>query len=171
MKKELNIAQLKQWIAENKTEKVFDEIKASATFIAKEAFQNQITLLNARWEKLKADQMNGLLADENYRMLLNNINNSLLKALDNLKSGEAVDSNTVKEATKPKRRPKWQKIAAALAATIAVLAGLAEISGYSIRDCLTPKKEQTMPIVTPEDLQSGTRQHRHSRPRRKLLPR
>jgi len=154
LRKDLDINKLKSWIAENKTEQALDELKASETTISDKAFQNQITLLNARWEKLETDQIKGLLADEDYRLQLNNINNSLLNALDNLKSGKDADSNITNEAATPKRRPKWQKILAAIAASIAVLAGIAEITGYSIRDCFAPKEDNIMPIVNPNELEN-----------------
>jgi len=53
-----------------------------------------------------------------------------------------------------KTTAKWQKVLVAISTTIAVLAGLAEISGYSIRDFFAPKEDNIMPIISPQQLEN-----------------
>ncbi|MEL6142709.1 MAG: hypothetical protein AAFU67_13950 [Bacteroidota bacterium] len=153
MNNELDSQHLKELIAQNRTEQVFTALKASAFFAADSAFQNKVTLVEARWKKLKEDRIKGLLSTGEQTLATNRINNDLIDLLDGIgkPSATTTPTSTDAPATLPTEKPKktsWTSFFAIFAATIAVLAGIAEISGYSIRDwweAKTPTTETEVP--------------------------
>ena len=161
MKPKLDTSQLKRLIAQNKTEQVLEQLKAFAPTTNDKKFENKITLLEGRYKQLKDDQIKGLDRKEDDQRRQRNINNNLLMLIDDLdksattKSEKADDSKL--SATKPPEskppiqeektvvsKPSWTKILGIIAATIAILAGIAQISGYSIKDFFEKKDTATV---------------------------
>jgi len=146
LKDKIDIKHLKQLISQNKTKKVFTELKNAATTLSDTRLENHVTLIEARWIQLKQDKVKGVLSMEGQRVATSVIHDDLIDLLDNL-NRPAVNPDTINPAAQPTEEPEgmsWKKILTILVATISVLAGIAEISGYSIRDCFEPKP----PIVT-----------------------
>jgi len=138
LENEIHTTQIKQLIAQNKTQQVFDELNAAAFTKSDTAFQNNLILLEARWKKLKEDRTKGILSTENQELATNKIHNDLLALLDGMgktKTTTPDDASVPKvAATEKVKKTSWKSILTILAATIAVLAGIAEVSGYSLRD-------------------------------------
>ena len=110
--------------------------------------QNKITALEARWKKLKSDQLKGILSTENQRLESNQINDGLLILLETQDQPKIV-ATTVPAEKVPPQKTSWKTILMVVTTTIGVLAGIAEITGYSVKDWLeskapsknTPKKD------------------------------
>ncbi|MFK8009291.1 MAG: hypothetical protein AB8H03_23220 [Saprospiraceae bacterium] len=129
MKKQINVPHLRQLIAQNKTQQVFDQLNAAAITMSDSTLRNKITLLEARWKKLKEEQIKGIISSENQGLENNRINNNLLTLLEEVENPPATPL-----VNEPSQKTSWKTILTIFAATIGVLAGIAEISGYSIRD-------------------------------------
>ena len=100
MKQNLDTSQLKQLLALNKTEQVFERLNAFFSTINDKKFANKLVLLEGRWEKLKDDQIKGLDRKEDNDREHRNINNNLLMLIDELKNPSTVafhKKSTIKE--------------------------------------------------------------------------
>ncbi|MEM6316501.1 MAG: hypothetical protein AAF960_02470 [Bacteroidota bacterium] len=160
----LNLPNLRQLIAENDLPTVFAQLNLAASQLANDDFTNQLTLLESREKKLRADQRRGILTSEQYNVEKNRINESLLtlatemsqattntaitassntdiKVTVTTNSSASVTDNT----TIAQKKVSWKPILAAIVTTIGVLAGLAEITGYSFRDLL--ERDSSDPVI------------------------
>ena len=137
----LNRLNLRKLIAQYKTENVFTILSASKVVQADKDIQDTITLLESRWTKLKDEQRKAILSREQYQLEQNKIHNSLLELINELKIPETgpldvstsppIDTSTTTHA---KAKSSWKTMLTAFITLIGVLAGIAEISGYSIKD-------------------------------------
>lgn len=89
--------------------------------------RSTVVQIKASFEKLRGDTLRGVLSFEQQTTEQNRINDRLLQFLN----GEEENAAT---AHAPSWKRKWGKYAATVVAAIAVLASLAEFSGYSFRD-------------------------------------
>lgn len=136
--KKIDPTHLKRLIGQNKIEQVFTELNAAAATRSDTAFQNKVTLIESRWKKLKEDQVKGILSTERQELANNRIKNHLITLLD--KADQPIniaEKETTIAASAPNVKTKkasWKSILTILATSIAVMAGIAEITGYSFRD-------------------------------------
>lgn len=188
MKKEINPSQLRQLIAQNKTEQVFKALHAVADDLSDTRYQDQLSLLEARWNILKTNQNKGILTSEEQGLERNRIHVSLMALMDEMnkdsitipkpeitipKPVKATATTTPKPVSPPDSKPisnpdpspsekvkktlSLKSILTMLAAAIAIMAGIAEISGYSLRDIWeqkTPPKTKEIPSEEPADTTS-----------------
>jgi len=148
LNKHLDIPQIRQLITDNKLKEVFGLLNAAAVATSDSASQNKITLLEARWKKLKSDQLKDILSEENKRLERNRINDDLLALLE-VEAQPKTTTTTVPTKNVPAekvllKKTSWKTILPIVATTIGVLAGIAEITGYSVRDWW----EQQPPVPT-----------------------
>ncbi len=156
MKNKIDTKYLKQLISQNKTEIVFTELKAAATSLSDTRLENQVTLMESRWIKLKQDKVKGVLSKEDQTVATSVIHDVLIDLLDNLNRPVVNPATTIPAAqtTESPQGMSWKKILTILVTTIGVMAGIAEISGYSIRDWWEPKPPvlaEEVPTHTPTD--------------------
>jgi len=162
LKKELETKHLKQLLAQNKIHQVFDELNAFASSKSDPKLQNKITILKVRWKALMEDQHKGIISIDNFGVARNKIHDDILVLLDEegksaKESSKSQDETEVVPTEKPKK-VSWKSILTILGATIAMLAGIAEISGYSIRDWFEKEvtsHTQNVPSQVPTDTTSS----------------
>ena len=149
-----NIHNLKQLVAQNKTKAVLKKLVQIAPRLKDEDLRNEIFLLSNRFESLEQQKRKNTIALEAYQLERNKINNSLLELLDKVEAALGNENGGLSGAI-GKSRWSWKTISGTLVAIIGVSAGIAEISGYSIRDFYsseqTPETETTQDNLTRED--------------------
>jgi Effector-associated domain 11 len=121
---------LQNLLAEGKTKQVIDllrEVTKQDTDLHGEVLQ-----LSARFEEMERQNRLNISETANINLERNRINNALLSVVNRLD-----DTSTPSVLTSK----KWLKIGAGLVALIGIIASIAQISGYSLRDWL-PKKEE-----------------------------
>lgn len=89
-----------------------------------------VVQIKAANEQLRNNSIRGVLSFEQQTTEQNRINDRLLKFLDGDETAVGASGDTA-----PKKN--WGKYAATFTALVAVLAGIAELSGYSLRDILS----------------------------------
>lgn len=150
MNNTLDIQLLKSYIAQSKTQEVFDRLLFPPIEIDKD-LKNEVILLSGEWEEYLRDKRKGIKPDDQLAITRRQIDDNLLQILDKLAASTPQASTAARPTTMPDTKPKkWRNILAAIAATIAVFAGIAEITGYSLRDCFS-KKEETATVTPSKD--------------------
>lgn len=121
-------------IAENQTEEAINELLK----IAKGKHRDKLLVLKASFEKIKNDEILDLTSSGELVRSQNKLNYSLLelasKILDSSPSGEQPPLVTTTEEDRQKRTRSWKEWLAIVGGILAMLAGIAEFSGYSLRD-------------------------------------
>ncbi len=142
-KSKSNLKSLKDLVAQNKTQQVFKELPNYVTPLKDQQHKNTMVLLSNRWKKLRTDKINDVISERAYQQENNRINQSLLEWLDEMNLDAALVADTPSAKSIP-----WKKILTTFGATIALLAGIAEVTGYSLRD-LFAAKEPTEVVSEP----------------------
>ncbi|MBC7774589.1 MAG: hypothetical protein H7246_04060 [Phycisphaerae bacterium] len=144
----MNDHQLRQWLADGKTERVLDGLLQAQQHIDPD-LHHEATLLSARFENLARQKRLGTLNFQDENRERAQINAALLEILNRLEK-------------QPKRGffanplAKWGSI---LVATIGVLGGIAEFSGWSLRDIFGKKPDPAsiaQPVVNKTDTLPAT---------------
>ncbi|MEL6803016.1 MAG: hypothetical protein AAFO91_04435, partial [Bacteroidota bacterium] len=118
-------------------------------------FKNEIDLLQSRWETNQHKDRIQLQTDEQTRVGQQQINSDILSLLDAIEQGKPARPTERIETVPSGGKPSWKQIFAAIAGTIAVLAGIAELSGYSLRDIFSGADVDD-PQEEPADLSQDT---------------
>lgn len=137
MKKEL-----RNLIAKGKTEQTIQQLLAHTKSTD---LHKSVVMQSAKYQNYKEASINGLLSHEEDKTTLANINHSLLLIIEKLKELEEKSPEHKKEKNKQpvKRKKDTWKIIGYIALVIGILAGIAEFSGYSIRDIILGNNKQS----------------------------
>lgn len=125
---------LKELIAKGKTEKTIEQLLKLLPQLDKD-LQEDILMQSAKFTTYQKEKHQGTASNEELDIKLNRINNALLEIIHQLPQESQVIARNFK-----RNAFKW---ASGLAAIIAFLAGVAELSGYSLRDLFFTKEETT----------------------------
>ena len=144
-------------LADGKTEQVIAQLRQLTT--GDKDLHQQVLMLAARLTENERQRHSGTSAQDDISIERNKINNALLAVMDQLPDGG--DGRTLPTPSSPVS--KWVRLGAAIATAIGLLAGIAELSGYSIRDLFekeanrpaqeqptdVPSQQDTLPSVQP----------------------
>ncbi|MEM6963319.1 MAG: hypothetical protein AAF573_01050 [Bacteroidota bacterium] len=130
-------------------------------------FHNQVVHLSSRYASLKQEKLQGILSSANSNLQQNQITNALLALINQLPdestaSGDLTTrSHTTTEKITPSDDPKntpWKKWVVIAGGIIAALAGIAEISGYSLRDLFSSSSSsEALTLTVKVRAENGTR--------------
>lgn len=99
--------------------------------------REEVILLAARYEELMKNKHLGVSTDELYNVSIARINQTLLKIVERLPDDAEVREISKKQSSlSPK---KWWRKVVGLSVIVGILAGVAECSGYSLRDLFQPR--------------------------------
>ncbi len=143
-----NLLALKKLVAQDKTQAALVELTKIAIEKKDKGLENECHLLTSRVEKLKQDQRKGLLTPAEVQKESNSIKDSILQLIDELNE-PSQDKHAAQENGHlfKGKKMSWKRLFGGLAALIAVGAGIAEISGYSIRDWLDHTKQNQVQVI------------------------
>jgi hypothetical protein len=147
---------LRKYIADGKTKQAINELRQLST--GDSDVNNQIQLLSGRFAIYENKYLGNLEDPSVLGIELNKINHALLTIIEGLEetARDAVaQSHPTPTTTTEKRsenldavpngnKQRWLKIGAWLVTAITVIAGIVQISGYSVKDLFTQKEAQTL---------------------------
>ncbi|GEM_PF-2180945 len=136
---------LLNWLAEDDLQKVFQGLFSLAYKYKNEQLRSDATLQSGRFKGLEKQRLNSTISQEEDHLQRAKIRQALLQIIQNLSDDwtlEGMGNTPVSAASLS--NANWKKYAAYFVAAIALLAGIAELSGYSLRDYL--KKNDTTEI-------------------------
>ncbi len=134
---------LLRWLAEDDFQRVLQGLFLLADKHKDEQLRNDATFQSGRLKALEKQKRNGAISQEEDHLQTAKIREALLQIVQELPDGwllDEMDHPPVFHAASSKIN--WKKYAAYFAGSVALLAGVAEMSGYSVRD-IFPKKETT----------------------------
>lgn len=143
MESPFNIQTLKTQIAQGKTGKTLDFLVANVEQITNATHRREVYLLSDRWQTYVQKERKGIQSVEQLGLTRRQISDDTLALLDELFKKSKTDSFTPSFS--------WRNVLTAVAATIAVLAGVAELTGYSLRDLMAGGQTDTTTTVQPTD--------------------
>ncbi|PHN04304.1 hypothetical protein [Flavilitoribacter nigricans] len=115
---------LQNFIALGNTAEAIQQLRALKPALG-ESLQNEITLQSARFESYSRDRRNGVLSNEEENIQLARINDALLGIIQQLPA---------EIPGIPSRKTSAMKWGGIIVGAITLLAAIAELSGYSLRD-------------------------------------
>jgi hypothetical protein len=149
-------SKLQSLIAEGKTSAVIDEL-ISLTKKDSE-LHNQVIQISARLEEIEKQNRLGITDNSFLNTERNKINNALISIIDRLykaKSTEGISSYSAPNSVPQKR---WMKIGGAFVVAITLIAGIVQITGYSIKDFIVNKENPNTLINSNQAIISGEKQ-------------
>lgn len=140
-----NIPNLQQLIAQNETGEAIDILVKNSQHIRSKQLRNEALQLAGRWNNYKSTHRMGTQDQEALGVEQRQINNGLLGLLLAIEEEQQGNSPLA-----PPKQNRWKRYAAIAAAVIAVLAGIAEITGVSLSDLWkTAETVKEKPIEEP----------------------
>lgn len=137
---------LQKLLAQGKTSEVLAALQQQASL--DDDFLNQVYILSARYAENERQYHAGTLEYASYSIELRKINAALLALIEKLEE-KPIAYETKKE--KKVTNSRLAKIGGILVATIGLLAGMAEITGFSLRDFFW---EEQVPEISPQEKSS-----------------
>ncbi|MDX1907394.1 MAG: hypothetical protein SF053_10205 [Bacteroidia bacterium] len=136
------------WIAEEKLSQVLQGLLGLAEKYKDDELLRDATFQSGRLKALEKKRLDGILSSEEGNLETAKIRQALLHIVqvipdDWVSEGMENQSATPVVPTKT----NWKKYAAYIAAAIALLAGIAEFSGYSLRDIFGKKEKIEQSII------------------------
>ncbi len=120
--------EIRQLVASGDVEKALENLLAHT---GGTSHHTLVVQLAERFNTLKNNVLKGVISFENANLERNQIANSLLELLEDQKTKKITS------------QLNWKKAGALLAVVIGALAGIAELSGYSLRDIFSEKPPAT----------------------------
>lgn len=117
---------LQNLITQGKAKAVLQKLLAYAEQSKDEDLKEEVLIQAARFEQYQLGKRRGITTAEEQKIGIAQINQALLQLIDQLPEEATLEEEA-------KQRPWWQWVLAA-SVIIGILAGLAEITGYSLRD-------------------------------------
>jgi len=134
-----------QLLAAGKTDQALSALQNAADLDKDE--QNMIRMLAARYAENERGLHTGTIAQELYNLERNRINAGVLAVVERLEGESKI--HTTQTHNKSKKN-HWAKIGGVIVVAIGLLAGIAEISGFSLRDLFGKKEVPETATQTPE---------------------
>ncbi len=142
---------LKKQLAQNKTKQVIQQLLTLISHLEDQELHNEVILQSARFEKYERANRLGISSYEEEGISIAKINQALLSIINQLpnESDESIPSNPnlKKEKKNPDIKKNWQKWALAISGIIAVMAGIAEFTGYNLRDMVGGENDAELPLT------------------------
>lgn len=134
-------AYLQQLLAQGKTAHVLEELLKKKKLIQSLNLEEEVILQSARLEQYEKNNRLGLISQEEQQITLAKINQAVFQIVAQLPSdGHTTDGN---ESSKKKNR--WWQWIVGIGVVVGILAGLAEISGWNLRELFFQPVESTIP--------------------------
>lgn len=140
---------LLDWLAQDHLKKVLQGLFSLADTYQDEQLRNSATFQSSRLKALENQWLTGTISQEENNLQAARIREALVSLINDLPDDwalEGVGSAPVYFAASSKRH--WKKYLAYFATAVAVLAGVAELSGYSVRDLFKQKETIEQPVET-----------------------
>lgn len=141
----MNKKQLQALLASGRTTSVVEHLESVSQKVEDTDLKNEIILVSGKFNSFKRDKRSGVLNKEQEETQLAKINNALLEIINSLPEKKGVVHNIVNN-----RFAKW----GTFVTTIAVLAGLAEITGITLKDIFSKDTPSEHNITIQEDTQN-----------------
>lgn len=139
---------LLNWLADNDLEKVFQALFFLAENYRDEQLRHGATLQSGRQKALETQRISGTLSNDEEALQSARIRAALLQIIKGLNDDWTLDGiENPPVPFPPTSKMNWKKYAAYFAAVIAVLAGVAELSGYNFRDIFRKNEKMENPAV------------------------
>ncbi len=126
---------LLNWLANDDLQKVFQGLFSLADKYSDELLRHSTTFQSGRQKNFETQRINGTISHEEETLQSAKIRDALLQIIKNTPDDWILDeikNSPVLIPVTPKMN--WKKYIAYFVAVVAVLAGIAELSGYSLRD-------------------------------------
>ncbi|MFN0215936.1 MAG: hypothetical protein ACKVT2_16880 [Saprospiraceae bacterium] len=120
----------KQLLAQGNLESALETLVRLTEHADNAELRQRVLALSGQFAALKKQQLTGLLEDKDYRLQLNRITAAVAEIVDS--QSQDSHSLTRSETTASTRSQPWKKWAG-------ILASIAGITGYTLRDFLRPK--------------------------------
>lgn len=127
---------LRALIAKSETDLALQKLLQLSGELNDADLRDEVLLQSARYQEYTKGQRLGITSQEDQQIAIARINQALIEIIANLpeQDGETTSGNSrPATATRKKTRP-WKQWVAGAGVLIALLAGLAELTGYSLRD-------------------------------------
>ncbi len=136
------------WLANDDSNQVFHGLFFLATKYKDEPLRHGTTLQSGRYKALETKRISGILSHDEENVQSARIREALLQTINGLPEDWTLDGreNTPVPLSGTSKR-NGKKYAAYLAAVVVALAGIAELSGYSVRDIFKKSEKQETPAV------------------------
>lgn len=121
---------LKNLIAKGKVEKAIQLLLEMAPSFQNQDLHNEVLMQAARYESYKKEKRLNTKSAKDLSIELASLNQALLELISQLPDSSEPEIPT----SKPKAKSGWWKSILASATIIGILAGVAEVTGYSLRD-------------------------------------
>lgn len=141
----IDTAALREQIANNHTAAALDTLYAQRAQLPYAAWRDEVVQLRARQKAYHKNAIQGLLAQETLDLQKRQINHDFLDLL------QRIDRNDRPAPLPTAPNNRLRNALAGFAAVIAVLAGIAELTGYSLRDIFAEKPKSEV-VEEPTEL-------------------
>ena len=154
---------LQNLLAEGKTKQVIDQLRQVTQ--KDTDLHDEVLQLSARFEEIERQNRMGLSDSANISLERNRINNALLSVVNRL-------DGTSTPSVLPSK--KWLKMGVGMVAAVGIIASIAQISGYSLRDMFSKKEEaskskDTMTVVQQAPLSKTVEQPQQQPPQQRSV--
>ena len=141
------------WLANDDLKKVFQGLFSLAEKYKDEQLHINTSFQSGRLKALEEKRIKNLISLNDEHIETAKIRNALMSIIQNLPDDWTLEEReNMSIASASQFKSKWKKYAAYFAAAIALLAGIAELSGYNLRD-IFQKNGNT---ATPNQIQPST---------------
>ncbi|WP_282773950.1 hypothetical protein [Phaeodactylibacter xiamenensis] len=140
---------LQQLIAQGKTGRAIQQLLAITGRLEDTDLQEEVILQSARYEQYTKSKRTGISSSQDQGVSIANINQALLSIISQLPedtSGGENDEHTANSKGKTKGSAWWQWVVGA-SVIVAILAGVAEVSGYSLKDLFSKGKVNSFSVT------------------------
>ena len=141
---------LLKWLTQNDFQRVLKGLDLLETQYKDEQLRNDVTFQSGRLTALEQQRAEETISSEDDRLQMAKIRKALLQIVNGLSENWNAEGIENIPSTLPIiSKTNWKKNAAYIVAAIAILAGIAEFSGYSVRDLFVKKEEKEQPVSPP----------------------
>lgn len=138
-----------KWLAEDDLQKTFQGLFFLANKYKDEQLQNNATFQSGRLKALEKHKINGTLSHEEDHLQSAKIRQALLQIIQGLPDNWIlVGMKDAPVSLAASSKINWKKYAAYVAALVALLAGIAELTEHSVRDIFQKKDTTEIPAET-----------------------
>lgn len=141
---------LLNWLAQNDFQRVLKGLDLLETQYKDEQLRNDVTFQSGRLTALEQQRAEDTISAEDDRLQTAKIRQALLLIVNGLSENWTAEGIENIPSTLPIiSKTNWKKYAAYIAAAIAVLASIAEFSGYSVRNLFVKQEVKEQPVSPP----------------------
>lgn len=140
---------LLDWLAADDLQKVFKALFGLAEKYKNEQLRNDATFQSGRLKALERQRTNGIISSEDDHLEAAKIRQALVQIIQGMPDEWALkEMENVAVISTVSSKINWKKYAAYVTALVALLGGIAEFSGYNLRDLFLRKETVEQPSET-----------------------